>query len=165
MPAESTTFLERLGLGALAGAGAVILLLRHFLLAGDSAPGTLLGPRVGVGPLAANRETAAMPDAPIAADVHQALDVHGDFGAQRSLYLDRSLDHLAEAGDFRVRQVSDPRVGTHAGFAQNTAAGGPADTKDVGKCDLNPLFAREIHASNARHDQPCRCLCLGLRLQ
>src|SRR3982751_575626 len=30
MPSDSTTFLERLALGALAGAGAVILLLGHF---------------------------------------------------------------------------------------------------------------------------------------
>src|ERR671919_436829 len=51
MPSVSTTFLERLGPGALAGAGAVILLLRHFLLAGDGAPGTLLGPRIGVSAL------------------------------------------------------------------------------------------------------------------
>jgi hypothetical protein len=48
IPSESTTFLERFGLGALPGVGAVILLLRHFLLAGDGAPGTLLGPGVGM---------------------------------------------------------------------------------------------------------------------
>src|ERR671917_1316316 len=65
MPSVSTTFLERLGPGALAGAGAVILLLRHFLLAGDGAPGTLLGPCVGMRPLAPNRKPAAMPDTPI----------------------------------------------------------------------------------------------------
>src|SRR3954464_5001443 len=35
MPSDSTTFLERLALGALAGAGAVILLLGHFLLPGN----------------------------------------------------------------------------------------------------------------------------------
>src|SRR5918995_480603 len=61
IPSVSTTFLDRLGPGALAGAGAVILLLRHFLLAGNG--------------------------------------------------------------------------------------------------------TREIHASDTCHDQPCRCLCLGLRLQ
>src|SRR3954466_2878219 len=64
IPSESTTFFERLGLGALAGVGAVILLLRHFLLAGNSAPGTLLGPCVGVGSLAPDRKTAAVPNAP-----------------------------------------------------------------------------------------------------
>src|SRR5438445_13872171 len=40
-----------------------------------------------------------------------------------------------------------------------------ADTEDVGEADLDLLLAREIHASNTRHYQPCFCLCFGLRLQ
>src|SRR5918998_3808708 len=96
IPSESTTFLERLGPGALAGAGAVILLLRHFLLAGNGAPGTLLGPCVGVCPLSPNRKSAPVPDAAIAADIHQPLDVHGDFSSERALHFDRALDHLPE---------------------------------------------------------------------
>src|SRR5919112_996773 len=59
MPSDSTTFLPRLA-GAFAGAGAVILLLSHFLLAGDSPPRALLGPGVGVRALAADREAPAM---------------------------------------------------------------------------------------------------------
>src|ERR671914_2465943 len=100
IPSVSTTFLDRLGPGALAGAGAVILLLRHFLLAGDGAPGTLLGPRVGVGPLAPNRKPTAVPDSAIAPDVHQPLDVHGNFGAEGALDFDGALDHLPEPRDF-----------------------------------------------------------------
>src|SRR5918998_6969820 len=89
IPSESTTFLDRLGPGALAGAGAVILLLGHFLLAGDGAPGTLLGPRIGVGSLAPDRQAPAVANAAIAADIHQPLDVHGDFGAEGAFNLDR----------------------------------------------------------------------------
>src|SRR3954466_3650439 len=95
MPSDSTTFLARLALGALAGAGAVILLLRHFLLARDGAARPLLGARVGVSPLAPHRETPAVADAAIAADVHQPLDVHRDFGTEGALHLDRPLDDLA----------------------------------------------------------------------
>src|SRR5919202_6872805 len=62
MPSDSTTFLERLALGALAGAGAVILLLRHFLLAGDGPARAFLGPGVSVGPLPADRETPPVAD-------------------------------------------------------------------------------------------------------
>src|SRR5918996_1659734 len=71
MPSASTTFLERLAAGALAGAGvgAVILLLRHFLLAGDGPARPLLGARVGVSALAANRQATAVAGAPGAADV------------------------------------------------------------------------------------------------
>jgi hypothetical protein len=106
-----------------------------------------------------------MADAAVAADIHQPLDVHGDFGAERALHLDRAFDHLAEPGDLPVRQIADPGVGVDAGLTEDTAAGGPADAEDVGERDLDPLLAREIHACDARHDQPCRCLCLGLRLQ
>src|SRR5688500_1283329 len=165
MPSGSTTFLERLAAGALAGTGAVILLLRHFLLAGDGPARPLLGARVGVGALAADRQTPPVADAPVAADIHQSLDVHGDFGAEGALDLDRALDHLAEAGHFPVREIADPSVGIDAGLAQDAAAGGPADAEDIGQRDFDPLLAREIHACDACHDQPCRCLCLGLRLQ
>src|ERR671920_1640879 len=57
-----------------------IRLLGHLLLAGDRAAWTLLGACVGVRPLTANRETAAMPDTAIGANVHQSLDVHGHLG-------------------------------------------------------------------------------------
>src|ERR671911_2047381 len=69
MPSDSTTFLERLAAGALAGAeaGAVILLLRHFLLAGDGPARPLLGARVGMSALAANRQATTVADAPVAA--------------------------------------------------------------------------------------------------
>src|ERR671927_2657 len=62
IPSVSTTFLDRFGLAALVGVGAVILLLRHFLLAGDGAPGTLLGPGIGVGALTPDRQAAPMPN-------------------------------------------------------------------------------------------------------
>src|SRR5690606_14405911 len=86
------------------------LLLRHFLLAGDGTARTLLGPGVRVRALPADRKTAAMANAAIAPDIHQALDVHGDFGAERSLDAQRALDVLPEARHFGVREVPDPRV-------------------------------------------------------
>src|SRR5262245_56165578 len=165
MPSDSTTFLERLALGALAGAGAVILLLRHFLLARDGAARPLLGARVGVSPLAPHREPPAVADAAVAADIHQPLDVHRDFGAEGALHLDRPLDDLPEPGDFGVGEIPHPGVGAHARLAQKPAAGGPADAVDGGEADLGPRLAWEVHACDACHDQPCRCLCLGLRLQ
>src|SRR4030095_255684 len=55
-------------------------LLGHLLLAGDRAAWALLGAGVRVRALTANRQTAAMADSPIGTDIHQAFDVHGDFG-------------------------------------------------------------------------------------
>ena len=101
----------------------------------------------------------------IAADVHQPLDVHRDFGAQRTLDLDGPLDELAKPRHLGVGQVAHPRVGADAGLREDPAAGGAPDAEDVRQGDFDALFARKVHACNACHDQPCRCLCLGLRLQ
>ena len=51
------------------------------LLAGDRLGRTLAGTGVGVRTLTANRQLAAMTQATIAAEVHQALDVHGEIDA------------------------------------------------------------------------------------
>src|SRR5688572_14736586 len=95
--------------------------------------------------LAPNRQPAAMANAAVAADVHQPLDVHGDFGAQGAFDLDRPLDHLAEPGNFGVGQIPYPGIGTHTGLTKNAAAGGPTDSEDVGGRDLHPLLAWKVH--------------------
>src|SRR3954462_1203141 len=86
------------------------LLLRHFLLAGDGTPRTLLGPCIGMGALAPDRKSPAVPDAPIASDIHQPLDIHGDFGTECAFDLNRALDHLAEPGHLVIREVANPGV-------------------------------------------------------
>src|SRR5689334_7848707 len=165
IPSVSTTFFDRLAVAALAGVGAVILLLRHFLLTGDGTPGTFLGPCVRVGPLPPYRKTPAMPDSPVAPDIHQPLDIHRHFGAKRAFHFDRALDDLAEPGNLRIRQIAHPGIRVDPGFPQNPRAGGTTDTKNVGQGDLDPFLPGKIDAGNTCHDQPCRCLCLGLRLQ
>src|ERR1700748_2469355 len=55
---------------------ATAMLLGHFLLAGDGLGRPLAGAGVGVGALAADRQALAVTQAAIAAQVHQALDVH-----------------------------------------------------------------------------------------
>jgi hypothetical protein len=77
----------------------------------------------------------------------------------------RTIPEVVQSGDFGVGKVAHPGVGAHARLAQDPAAGGAADAVDVGEGDLDPLLAWKIHACDACHDQPCRCLCLGLRLQ
>ena len=141
------------------------LLLGDFLLARDGPTGALLGASVGMGTLAAHGQSPAVPGATIGADVHQALDVHRHLGPEAPLHLDRALDQLAQPGHLGVTQVAHPRVRTDPGVGQQLRAGRPADAKDVGQRDLHTLFPGKVHPCNACHDQPCRCLCLGFRLQ
>src|SRR5947207_15451552 len=90
--------LSRIGAGCSA---AVILSLCHalFLLAGNCLGGTFAGPRVGVGALTAHRQAAPMAQAPVAAEIHQPLDVHGNFAPQIALDHVIAVDHLAQLQD------------------------------------------------------------------
>src|SRR3954451_14003335 len=51
------------------------MLLRHLLLAGDRLGRTFSRTRIGMGALAAHGKSAAVAQAPIAAEVHQPLDI------------------------------------------------------------------------------------------
>src|SRR6266581_5129800 len=96
--------LSRIGAGCSA---AVILSLFHslFLLAGDCFGGTFAGPRIGMGALTAHRQAASVTQAPVAAEIHQPLDVHGDFTPQIALDHVVTVDHFAQLQDFLVGQL------------------------------------------------------------
>src|SRR5687767_11348205 len=85
-------------------------LLGHLLLARDRAAWTLLGSCIGVRPLTANRKSATVPNATVRADVHQALDVHRDLGAQRALDPVVALDRLTKAIHITVIEVTNAEV-------------------------------------------------------
>src|SRR5574341_1067299 len=59
----------------------------------------LAGPGVGTGPLASDRQAPAVPQAPIAANVHEALDVHGHLALQVSFDPVVPLEDPAEPVD------------------------------------------------------------------
>ena len=48
-----------------------------------------------------------MTQAAIAADLHQALDVHGNFAAQVALYLDVVVNVVAQLADIILGQILD----------------------------------------------------------
>src|ERR1700732_441406 len=66
--------------GATAGFAMIVSsprgLLRHRLLAGDRPGRPFARARIGMRALAAHRQPLAMAQAPIAAEIHQPLDVH-----------------------------------------------------------------------------------------
>src|ERR1044072_5526434 len=185
MPSASTTLRDFLTAGAFAGAapgGAAGggggggrrggrrsrlkgsrhgLLLGRLLLARDRAARAALGARVGVSPLAPDRQALAMTGAAIAPDVHQPLDVHGDLGTQRAFHLDAPLDQLPEPRHFGVREVAHPGARVDSRIREQPVAGGPSDAVDVGQRDLDPLLPREVHACDARHASPAAACAWG----
>src|SRR3972149_7724206 len=102
----------------------------------------LAGPGVGMGPLAADRKPAGMPKPPIAADIHQPLDVHRDLLAQISLDAAPGIDDLAALADLLLGQVLDPDVGVDSGLSQDRVGAVTPDPVDVGEADLDSFLSR-----------------------
>src|SRR5690349_16757439 len=75
------------------------------LLAGDRLRRPLAGAGVGMGPLAADRQTAAMAQPAIAAEIHQPLDVERDLAAQIALDHVVAVDHFADLQHLGVGEL------------------------------------------------------------
>jgi hypothetical protein len=104
-------------------------------------------------------------DATVRADVHKALDVHRDLGAERTFDAVEFLDLLTELVDVRVREVANAKLGVDPGGCQDAAREHAADAGDVGQTDLDLLVAREVHAGNSCHDRlSLPLLVLGIAL-
>src|SRR5258705_1141052 len=144
------------GLLPLLGGGACCLLcgwhrLPGLLLAGDGALRALAGARIGLGPLAAHRHAAAVPNTLVAADLDLAADVGLHLTAQITLHLEAAFDVVAQLGDLIVSQVLGAQVPVDAGGFQDLLGAGTADAVDVGQRDLHALVAREIDAHKSSH--------------
>src|SRR5215217_3652703 len=94
-------------------------LLRHLLLAGNRTAWSLLRAGVRVRALAAYRQPATMTNAAIRTNVHQSLDVHRDFGAQRALDLVVALDDTANLVDVSVCEIANTQRRVDTGFLEN----------------------------------------------
>src|SRR5215469_11184725 len=113
-----------------------------FLLAGNRFCRTLAGARVGVRALAAHRQTAAMPQPAIAAQIHQPLDVHGHFTPQVAFHDVVAVDDFAELEHFLVGELRYPaRVGDRD-FLHDLLGLGWADAMDVLQRDHHALVGR-----------------------
>src|SRR5688500_12281563 len=87
-------------------------LLLHLLLAGDlHALLALAAARIRLRALAVHGKPAPMAEAPVGADLHQALDVLGALTAEVTLHREVGVDEVAELDDLVVREVPDVRVG------------------------------------------------------
>src|SRR2546423_14221807 len=104
--------------------------LGDLLLSCDRAARTLLRACVRMRALTADRQTLAMANATVGADVHQSLDIHGDFGAERALDLEIAVDHLAQLRHVGVRQVANAKIRIDTGLLENLAGTAAADSKN-----------------------------------
>src|SRR6516225_10278684 len=122
------------------------LLLRNGALAR-----ALARTRVRLGPLAAHRQVAAVPQSAEAADFHQPLDVHGDLLAEIAFDAALLLDHLADAADVVLGQILDADVGAHPGRFEDRVRAETPDPIDVGETNLDALGPWKINACDTSH--------------
>src|SRR5690606_6184500 len=111
------------------------------LLSAHGTPRTLAGARVGARPLAAHGQTAAVAQAPVAADVHQPLDVHLHAATQVAFHLVVGGDKIAQTVGFLLGQVPHLRVGIHARRPKNLLGAGTANAVNVRQPNDDPLVA------------------------
>src|SRR5215218_10627682 len=90
------------------------LLLAGLLLAGDGLARALARARVGLRALTVYRETAAVPQTLVAADLHLAADVARHLAAEVTLDAEMLVDVVAQLQQVLVREVLGPQVGAHA---------------------------------------------------
>src|ERR1035437_9330893 len=92
-----------------------------------------------------------MPRTAIGADFNQSLDIQGNFAAKVALNLVTSIDDLAQPVDLLFGQVTDTSIRIDIGLSKDLLAGRKANPIDIGKGDLDPLFARNINTCNTCH--------------
>src|SRR5262245_10924908 len=117
---------------------------------------------VGLRPLTPDRQVAAMPHAPIGADLDEPLDVQRDLATEVALDLVASVDELAEPVDLLLGEVTDPRVGVDVRLGQDLLGRRKADAEDVREGDFDPLLAGDVDAGDACHRLPLPLLVLGV---
>ena len=87
----------------------------------------------------------------IAAQVHQALDVHLNFTTQVTFDGEVCIDVLADGQNFGVGQFVDATVRFNAyGFADRFGRS-VSDTGDICEGDRYPLCSRDVYAGNTCH--------------
>jgi hypothetical protein len=111
---------------------------------------TLTGAGIGPGALAAERQTATMTQAAVAAQVHQSLDRHAYFTTEVTLYRELA-DFGAEALDFSFRQIADFGARSNACSLTDLFRTGTANAVDALQPNPDMLLGRQVDTCNTRH--------------
>src|SRR5215471_4098833 len=113
--------------------------------------GTLARAGVGVGALPVHGQALAVPEAAVAAEIHEALDVHLHFAPEIAFDLELRFDRFAKGFDVGVGQLFDLLVQRDAGFFADDAGIGFADAVDVRQGKGHVLTTGKIDSSDACH--------------
>src|SRR5262245_45832140 len=121
------------------------------LLAGNRPSLALARARVGVRALAAHGQAAAVPQAAVAAQIHQALDVHGDIAPQVAFHDVVAVDRLTKLQHLGVGQVSEPPLIRDPDLAADVVRELRPYAVDVLERDDDAFLRRNVNACDTGH--------------
>src|SRR5712692_4356101 len=134
----------------------------RLLLAGHGLARTLARARVGARALTAHGETPSVPQAAVAADLLEPLDVQCHFATQIALDGEAAIDDLADLRHLRLGEVAATYRPVDARLLEHLARGRRTDTEDVAERNVNALLARDVDAGDTCHDLALPLLVLRL---
>jgi hypothetical protein len=101
--------------------------------------------------LAADRKSATMPNAPIASEIHQALDRLLKVAAQIAFDFVIGIDHLADMDLLIGGEVVGLDRGIDFRRGENLQRARPADSVNIGERYIHPLVFRQFNSSYSCH--------------
>src|SRR5262245_41300585 len=107
--------------------------------------------RVGVRPLPVYRQAAAVPEAPVAAEIHETLDVELHLTAQVALDLVVGVEDLADGLHLRVGELLDALVLGDLRLFTDLLRGRPADAIEVRERVGDMLAAGKVNTGDTCH--------------
>lgn len=97
--------------------------------------------------LSTTRQSAAVPQPPVAAYIHQTLDIGHDFTAQIALDLVMRFQLLAQGIYIFSTEVIAVFRPVYTRGIKDFESGRPTNTIDVCQCDIEPFVSRQINAN------------------
>src|SRR5262245_62557591 len=89
----------------------------------------------------------------IAAEIHQPLDVHGDFASQVTLDHIVAVDDLADLQHFLIGQLRHPAGVGDSDFLHDFVGLFRPDAMDILQCNNDPFVGWYVDAGDAGHSQ------------
>tara|TARA_B100000315_G_scaffold254178_1_gene294640 strand:- start:2366 stop:2704 length:339 start_codon:yes stop_codon:yes gene_type:complete len=99
--------------------------------------------------LPTNRKTAPMAQTAVAAEIHQALDVHRSFAPKIALDLKTLIDRVTDTRNLVIGQFVHPAFERNFHLLADTLGAGAADTENIGQRYFNSFLRWYIDASDS----------------
>src|SRR5919109_1825397 len=94
-----------------------------------------------------------MPQPAVAAEIHQPLDIHGDFAPQVALDHVIAVDDLTDLQYFLVGQLRHPAGLRDSDFLHDFIGLSWPNPMDILQCNNHPFVGRYVDAGDAGHSQ------------